>query len=345
MTPRQARALGRSLRDLLASAPARRLGKRWSSWHAGGCWTLAEALIAWAGPAAVKAAVEEEGILQHAVVRIGDWYFDDQGAATREETKRRWVAVRIAEGLSEDVEVTGWDESGHEEMAGEAHWVCPARKVSALARLLRQRLGDPARWGIPRENPAGWRDGHARGTLCHTEPSPHGGSTMRRSTRRVPRHNPSRLKGIAEFDRKFKGDMIRHGRFPAGHPRARQLNSFGLLFKDYLNKRIGIDRLSEKLQQMASYHRARGSKKIAAVAADLAELALKVREGRCDKKAAKAAVRAGRKMLAQSHGKQVLSRQTARDRRAAKKGVKHPKRAKRTMPKRGAGGKFVKRSR
>jgi hypothetical protein len=172
--------------------------------------------------------------------------------------------------------------------------------------------------------------------------------TKRRTRRAAPRKNPSHLKGPAELTRKLRGDLYRHDKlFGRDHGRCKGVRgtfacgSLSKLAHAWETRKINAGTLAQRLMAVSDYHRARGNDQKATTAMDLADLALKVRTAGCSTKDARGAVTAGRRLLAASHGKGVLSRVTLRDKRRAKLGLK-VKRGVAKLPRRGAGGKFIK---
>lgn len=150
-------ALGAALRDVAASVEAAGIaekavfldsGRPIDGYARGGCFILAEAFARWAGPAAeilgwltfddAGAYVE----LTHVVVRVGDRYFDADGAWTLQEARERF---------DERVHMGGWLGPFDLEAAESSGVGCAVGPMRAFLALLRERLGKPARWGVPTE--------------------------------------------------------------------------------------------------------------------------------------------------------------------------------------------------
>lgn len=152
------RQLGRRLKAVLHSNEVmgeetiRCLWDDVESWTTGGCWIAATAIRRWFGCGRLwgvygsmrLARGGSEEHLQHVAVRIGDWFFDADGAWTADQllaiyqksfwtTKRGWFGWRIGlpshTRLHEDVYWPDWTDDG--------------AAADALHRLLVKKLGKP----------------------------------------------------------------------------------------------------------------------------------------------------------------------------------------------------------
>jgi hypothetical protein len=149
--------LGAALRDVAASPEAAVIaaqsvyldsGRPIDSFSSGGCFILAEAFARWVGPAAeilgwltfddAGAYVE----LTHVVVRVADRYFDADGAWTLQEARERF---------DERVHMGGWLGPFDLDAAESSGVGCAVGPMRAFLSLLREKLGAPARWGVPTE--------------------------------------------------------------------------------------------------------------------------------------------------------------------------------------------------
>ena len=59
-------------------------------WNDGGCAILAEAVMAWLVPHEKRYVVFGRDAVQHALVRVGDWYIDGDGLSRRSTILKRW---------------------------------------------------------------------------------------------------------------------------------------------------------------------------------------------------------------------------------------------------------------
>jgi hypothetical protein len=95
LDPLETLRLGRALRRYLASERAYTLldasSLRGSTWTAGGCWALAQALHHLLDGSRLVALVDASGVHQHVLVQLGDFYLDADGASTELAVERRWA--------------------------------------------------------------------------------------------------------------------------------------------------------------------------------------------------------------------------------------------------------------
>ena len=148
-------------------------GRTIDSYLRGGCFLFAEAFGRWAGPAVELLALktfDDAGAyveMDHVVARIGDHYFDAGGAYSEAE-----FIEHCERNFSED----HWLGPFTEEDAERDGISCEVAPLGDLLSGLRAALGDPDRWGVPREDdrPGGWwslrvmpetRGGDVRGIL------------------------------------------------------------------------------------------------------------------------------------------------------------------------------------
>jgi hypothetical protein len=85
-------ALSRRLHRFLWSPPIfARLAPYGCGWNDGGCRILAEALVAWLGPAAAIAFVcTADGEVEHVVALVGPWVLDGDGISPRSSFLDLW---------------------------------------------------------------------------------------------------------------------------------------------------------------------------------------------------------------------------------------------------------------
>lgn len=133
----------------------------------GGCYILARALARWAGPSAEVLGlwtVDPDDLgdnLDHVVLRIGDWFFDQDGAATEREIVERWRYRDIDEDLVTverdgrlvacahfDMVLCAWLGSFTTRDLKDQAYRYPPGKIYALEKMIQAKLGDPALWGI-----------------------------------------------------------------------------------------------------------------------------------------------------------------------------------------------------
>lgn len=133
----------------------------------GGCYILARALARWAGPSAEVLGLwsvdtdEFTDSLDHVVLRIGDRFFDQDGASTEREIVERWRYRDIDEELVTverdgrlvacapfDRRFCSWLGSFTADDLRKYAYRYPPDKIYALEALIRERLGDPSSWGI-----------------------------------------------------------------------------------------------------------------------------------------------------------------------------------------------------
>lgn len=89
-----ARAFGTLLKRFFSSEQAYVLldasrETRGTTWQAGGCWALAQALHQ-SLPGSELVAVESEGVQHHVLVQRHGWYFDADGASSQRTLLDRW---------------------------------------------------------------------------------------------------------------------------------------------------------------------------------------------------------------------------------------------------------------
>jgi hypothetical protein len=140
-TPKTLRQFGKELRKLINSPKVFSLLEA-GDWGAGGCWTLAEALVEYLGPPARIMVISErcgqEGDVyvpvSHFIVQYGDIYIDYNGAQTELELFRNLE--------KEDYSCPGLNEFGPElgEFARE-HIFCNREAKRELLKHLRKRFG------------------------------------------------------------------------------------------------------------------------------------------------------------------------------------------------------------
>lgn len=125
------RAVGRALRRVAYSNESYALLPD-GTWNAGGCWTLAAAFKRWAGPRAELVSVASpRNATEHVVVKVGDAYYDADGAQTRDALLRKMERI-------ERVPAPNL-EPFRRSRAGEIK--CPRDTVTKLEHLLSKRLG------------------------------------------------------------------------------------------------------------------------------------------------------------------------------------------------------------
>jgi hypothetical protein len=135
----------------------------------GGCYMLAKALAIWAGPSSEPVGVwvvdhDYEDAMDHVALRIGEWFFDQNGASTEEVLIKTWLTDMHPEA---DLVIVDRDGRLFACYSNERHlcaWVgrvtgrdiklqgytYPAGKIRELAVFVGEKLGDPAVWGIRR---------------------------------------------------------------------------------------------------------------------------------------------------------------------------------------------------
>ncbi len=135
----------------------------------GGCYILARALVRWAGPSAEVLGlwtVDPDDLadrLDHVVLRIGDWFFDQDGASTEKELVERWrwcdtddelVTVerdgRLVACTHFNRLLCAWLGSFDPSDLRAQGYRFPSDKIYALEDSIRERLGSPSSWGINR---------------------------------------------------------------------------------------------------------------------------------------------------------------------------------------------------
>ncbi len=125
------RAVGRALRRLAYSNESYALLPD-GTWNAGGCWTLAAAFKSWAGPRAELVSVSStRNATEHVVVKVGDTYYDADGAQTRASLLRKMEKVERLPAPNL--------EPFHRSRAGDIK--CSRSAVTKLERMLSKRLG------------------------------------------------------------------------------------------------------------------------------------------------------------------------------------------------------------
>lgn len=138
-----------------------------TSFKDGGCYILARALARWAGPSAEVLGLwivdyeNFEDSLDHVVLRIGDWFFDQDGASTERDIIEHWRYADIDDDLVTverdgrlvacvhfDQRLCSWLGSFTSQDLRRFSYRYPPGKIYALEALIRERLGDPSSWGI-----------------------------------------------------------------------------------------------------------------------------------------------------------------------------------------------------
>jgi len=102
-----------------------------STWQAGGCWALAQALRELIRGSHLCAVVDMGGVQHHVLVRLGEHYLDADGASTEAQLLRRWRTLEHLQGPSVQSFVPRLS-------VGEI--ACPPDLVKTLRRRLAARL-------------------------------------------------------------------------------------------------------------------------------------------------------------------------------------------------------------
>ena len=170
----QARRLGEAIQKLAPEAAVKILDglvsagfkRKINDFKDGGCYILARALARWAGPSAEVLGLwsvdsDFEDGLDHVVLRIGDWFFDQDGASTERAIVEKWRWLDIDEDLvtverdgrlvacaNFDRHLCTWLGSFDVKDLKKQRYRYPSDKIYALEVLIREELGDPASWGI-----------------------------------------------------------------------------------------------------------------------------------------------------------------------------------------------------
>ena len=149
LAPDAARELGTRLVAALEEPAAQEiLAVSGGTWTAGGCWLLAAALARWARPRGEVVALARPHPVEHVVFRLGGWYLDGHGAATRRELIARW---RGDEALREATMTVFRPKEAARARADQIPF--SADRVAALAAHLAAHLGPAAPW-VERLEPA-----------------------------------------------------------------------------------------------------------------------------------------------------------------------------------------------